>query len=535
MWYEESVLYQIYPLGFTDSPKNNDGIVVNRITKVNDWIDYFNDLSIDAILFNPVFKSDSHGYDTVDFRLIDERLGTNEDFKNTCNNLHKNNIKVILDGVFNHVGRNFWAFKDVLEHKENSIYRYWFKIDFNGNTVFNDGFYYQAWENHFELVELNLENDEVINYLFDCIKYWIEEFDIDGLRLDVAYCLSENFLRKLRTFTTDIKNDFYLVGETLHGDYSRIMNDSMLHSVTNYQAYKGLWSSFNSSNFFEIEHTFQEHYIRQYPDSKELNFVDNHDVNRIASVLSDSKHLPLIYGLLFSMVGTPCIYYGSEWGAKGDKHLGDEALRVSFEKPLTNELTSFITKLINIYHNSEALKYGKYQKLFLSNKQIVFERKSDNETIIVAINSEDNDFYANLNLHDKYAYDLISKTSTEINGGINIKGYSIAYYRLAVKKEESIIVDNQLINARNNINSIDKEMAVLFERRMRAVEEVIDYKLRNNMEIFDSSREEEVINKNLEYIKDKELKKYYREYIISNMEISKEYQKNIKNKLKKAE
>jgi monofunctional chorismate mutase len=530
MWYKQSVFYQIYPLGFTNSPKKNDGIVVNRISKVNDWINHFNSLGINTILFNPVFESDTHGYDTIDYRIIDQRLGSNQDFENVCNNLHKNNIKVVLDGVFNHVGRNFWAFKDVLENKENSKYQNWFKVDYNGNTVFNDGFYYKAWENHYELVELNLENDEVISYLFECIKYWIEEFDIDGLRLDVAYSLNEDFLRKLRTFTTSIKDDFYLVGETLHGDYSRIMNDSMLHSVTNYQAYKGLWSSFNSMNLFEIEHTFQEHYINKYPHTKELNFVDNHDVNRIATMLNNPEHLPLIYGLLFSMVGTPCIYYGSEWGTKGDKNFGDESLRVSFDKPVINDLSLFLTKLIDIYHNSSALKNGGYNKIFLTNKQLIFERKSEQETILVAINCEDTEFFAKFNYNGKYVYDLISNASVEINGGINLKAYSVAYYKLTDVKQESIKNDNQLVNARNSINSIDKEMAKLFERRMRAVEEVIDYKLKNNMNIFDSSREQEVINKNLEYIKDDKLKEYYREYITLNMEISKKYQKNIKNK-----
>jgi glycosidase/chorismate mutase len=530
MWYKESVFYQIYPLGFTNSPKKNDGIVVNRINKVNDWINHFNSLGINAILFNPVFESDTHGYDTVDFQIIDQRLGSNQDFKNICNNLHENNIKVVLDGVFNHVGRNFWAFKDLLENKENSKYHNWFKIDFNGNTVFNDGFYYKPWENHFELVELNLENDEVVNYLLDCIKYWIEEFDIDGLRLDVAYNLNEDFLRKLRIFTTSLKLDFYLVGETLHGDYSRIMNDSMLHSVTNYQAYKGLWSSFNSNNLFEIEHTFQEHYINKYPNTKELNFVDNHDVTRIASMLTNKEHLPLTYGLLFSMVGTACIYYGSEWGAKGEKNSGDDSLRVSFDKPVINDLSIFITKLINIYHNSQALKYGEYRKIFLTNKQLIFERKSDQETILVAINCEAKDFFAEFNYQSKYAYDLISDTAVEFNNGINLKGYSVAYYRLTNDKLDDKNNDNNLLkNARLNINDIDRQMAELFEKRMKAVEDVITYKLNNNLEIFDSSREEEVIKRNLEFIKDEKLKEYYFEYIKSNMEISKKYQKYLKD------
>ena len=193
MWYDESVFYQIYPLGFCGAPRENDGVTVNRIKKVNDWIEHIKSVGANAIYFSPLFESDRHGYDTRDYKKLDCRLGTNEDFKEVCENLHKNDIKIVLDGVFNHVGRGFWAFKDVQDKKWDSPYKDWFHINFDGNSCYNDGFWYEGWEGHFELVKLNLKNNDVVEYLFSCIDDWVKEFDIDGLRLDVAYCLDMDF------------------------------------------------------------------------------------------------------------------------------------------------------------------------------------------------------------------------------------------------------------------------------------------------------------------------------------------------------
>ena len=320
MWAYESVFYQIYPLGLCGAPYDNDGVLTHRILKVNDWIPHIKKLGANAIYFSPVFESDTHGYNTRDYTTIDKRLGTNEDFANVCSNLHKEGIKVVLDGVFNHVGRGFWAFQDVLKNRENSAYVNWFaRIDFNGNSNYNDGLWYEGWEGCYDLVKLNLYNEDVIQHIFSAIKGWVDEFDIDGLRLDVAYCLNHDFLRRLRSFCDSLKPDFFLLGETLHGDYNQIMNDEMLHSVTNYECYKGLYSSFNCMNMFEINHSLLRQFGPEnwtlYKGKHLLSFVDNHDVTRVASILNNTNHLPLIYTLAFGMPGIPCVYYGSEWGA----------------------------------------------------------------------------------------------------------------------------------------------------------------------------------------------------------------------------
>ena len=431
MWYKESVFYQIYPLGFCNAPLENDGKEVNRIKKVCDWIKHMVKLNVNAIYFSPIFESDKHGYDTRDYSKIDCRLGSNKDFANVCKKLHKNNIKVVLDGVFNHVGRGFWAFQDVLKNRENSKYKDWFNINFNSNNEYNDGLSYEGWEGHYELVKLNLSNEDVVNYLFSCIKGWIDEFDIDGLRLDVAYMIDREFLKKLRKYCDSLKEDFVLIGETIHGDYNQIVNDEMLESCTNYECYKGLYSSFNSLNMFEISYSLNRQFGPEnwtiYKGKNLISFVDNHDVTRIASMLTNKKHLPLIYGIMFAMPGIPCIYYGSEWGAEGRKEDGDEALRKSYEKPEFNELSMLISKLAKIHSSSKALCYGGYSNVVVTNKQLVFERMKDNEKIYIAINADENEYTAQFNGGDMV--DMLSGKEYNASSGINLKPYELLYLK----------------------------------------------------------------------------------------------------------
>ena len=433
MWAYESVFYQIYPLGFCGAPFENDGVLTPRIRKVIDWIPHIKNLGANAIYFSPVFESDTHGYNTRDFRKIDVRLGTNEDFADVCQALHKEGIKVVLDGVFNHVGRGFWAFQDVLEKRWDSPYKDWFHISFDGNSNYNDGLWYEGWEGNYDLVKLNLCHPDVKQHIFDSIRSWGEEFDIDGLRLDVAYCLDENFVRELRAFCDSLKPDFFLVGEMLHGDYNRLMNDSMLHSATNYECYKGLFSSFNSMNMFEIIHSLLRQFGPEnwtlYKGKHLLSFVDNHDVTRVASILQNPAHLPLIYALLFGMPGIPCIYYGSEWGAEGKKQDGDDALRPSFEQPIENDLTARITAMAKAHRESRALCYGGFKQLVLTNKQCIWERETDGERVLVAVNIDEQPYHAHFDARCGRAVDLITGEMHDFGGGSELPPYSAYFWK----------------------------------------------------------------------------------------------------------
>ena len=434
MWAYNSIFYQIYPIGFCGAPVHNDGVCVPRIRKLMDWSEYLQTLGVDSILLNPIFESDNHGYDTRDFKTIDCRLGTKEDFKEVCEDLHKHNVKIVLDGVFNHVGRGFWAFKDVQEKKWDSPYKDWFHISFDGNSCYNDGFWYEGWEGHFELVKLNLQNPAVVDYLMECVKYWIDEFDIDGLRLDVAYSLDHNFMRRLRSYTQELKPDFALIGEVLFGDYNIIVNDEMLHSCTNYECYKGLYSSFNSMNMFEIAHSLHRQFGSDqwciYRGKHLMTFVDNHDVTRLASILTNKKHIPLAYGLLMGMPGIPCLYYGSEWAEQGEKAPdNDYALRPCFEEPKPNELTEFIKKLIRVRQESDALCNGAYKNVVIQNHQLVFERCSEKERVIVAINAADYPYTANAGELNGTAADLLTGETVTMNGQLELKPYSVQYLK----------------------------------------------------------------------------------------------------------
>ncbi len=433
-WAYESVFYQIYPLGFCGAPFENDGVQTHKIKKVEEWIPHMKKLGINAIYFSPVFESDTHGYNTRDYKKIDVRIGTNQDFKEVCQRLHENGIRVVLDGVFNHVGRGFYQFQDVLKNRENSPYLNWFHINLGGNSNYNDGLWYEGWEGNYDLVKLNLQNGEVVHHILDAVQYWIDEFDIDGLRLDVAYCLDENFVRTLRSFTTERKADFFLLGEMLHGDYNRLMNDSMLHSATNYECYKGLYSSFNSMNMFEINHSLLRQFGPEnwtlYKGKHLLSFVDNHDVTRVASILSNEKHLPLIYAMCFGMPGIPCVYYGSEWGTRADKREGDPALRPCFEQPEWNELSEFISKLAEAKKNSEALNYGSFRSVLLTNRQCIFERASEHERVLVAINADEAPFTAHFDAGCGMATDLITGQPHDFGGGSELPPYSAAFWKM---------------------------------------------------------------------------------------------------------
>lgn len=435
MWAYESVFYQIFPLGFCGAPFENDGLLEHRILKVNEWIPHMKKLGMNGIYFSPVFESDTHGYNTRDYRKIDVRLGTNEDFAMVAGELHKNGIKVILDGVFNHVGRGFGPFQDVVKNRERSPYLDWFyRIDLGGNSYYNDGLWYEGWEGNFDLVKLNLRNEQVVEYLLESVRGWISEFDIDGLRLDVAYSLDESFVRRLRSFCDSLKQDFFLLGEMLHGDYKRLVNDEMLHSATNYECYKGLHSSFNSMNLFEIVHSLLRQFGPEnwtlYRGKHLLSFVDNHDVSRVASILDQEEHLPLIYALMFGMPGIPCVYYGSEWGCKGDKKDGDPGLRPCFPQPQWNALSEWIAQLASAREGSEALNYGDFRSVVLNNKQCIFERKTDKDRVLVAINGDSEEYVAHFDAGCGMAVDLITGEKHDFGGGSKLAPYSASFWKM---------------------------------------------------------------------------------------------------------
>ena len=537
MWAYENTFYQFYPLGLVGAPTYAPAVgdtaaedaerSQHRIKKLAAWAPYLRELGVGAIILNPVFASSWHGYDTRDLRQIDCRLGTNEDFVDVVKELHAHGVRILLDAVFNHVGRDFWAFRDVREKRWDSPYVNWFHISFDGNTHFNDGFWYEGWEGNQDLVKLNLQNPAVVDYLLDSVRMWRHDLGIDGLRLDVAYSLDHDFLRRLRGLAGELAAEpapaviteavaraeenaragapasdlaaarellsdrtFFLLGETLHGDYNQIMNDEMLHSCTNYECYKGLYSSFNSMNLFEIGHSLNRQFGPEqwciYRGKHLLAFSDNHDVSRLASILTNKRHLVPAYGLLLGMPGIPCLYYGSEWGQLGEKGQGHDAdmkLRPALDSPARaalveeehqiarlagttdqnaplgalscavahadmdelmgsgpNELTALIARMVSVRAGSRALGYGAYHNVNIQNKQLLFERVAEadgehpRERVLVAVNADDqpHTFYdgtLNCWFEDMLAEGPAGAHARELTGSFEVPAYGVVWLR----------------------------------------------------------------------------------------------------------
>ncbi|MGI8485708.1 MAG: alpha-amylase family glycosyl hydrolase, partial [Thermomicrobiales bacterium] len=336
-------------------------------------------------------------YDTTDYRTVDRRLGTNEDLKTLIDVYHQHGIRVILDGVFNHVSREFPQFRDLREHADQSAYRDWFhNISFEEQSPRGDPFTYEAWAGNFELVKLNLRNTEVRDYLFSVVREWFQEFSIDGLRLDATDVIDKEFLRDLAATCRDANHDCWLIGEVVHGDYREWAGPGMLDSVTNYECFKGLYSSLNDRNFFEIAHSLKRQFGPEgiYRDLLLYSFADNHDVDRVASLLKDDRNLFPLYALLFTMPGTPSIYYGSEWGYTGKKKGGNDGpLRPSFAWPVADEtkehpeLERWIARLAAIHHETPALQTGAYEEVHVNSEQLAFLRRGEHQVALVVVNA----------------------------------------------------------------------------------------------------------------------------------------------------
>lgn len=404
-WYDEAVFYHIYPLGMTGAPKQNSyGEPVHRLNMLLPWISHIKEIGCNAIYIGPLFESVGHGYETTDYKKLDSRLGTNEDLTNFVSECHKAGIRVILDGVFNHTGRDFFAFQDIKRNRENSQYKDWYcNVNFWGNNSFNDGFSYENWGGHDLLAKLNQHNMAVKDYICDVIRFWVSEFDIDGIRLDAADVMDFNYMQALRQTANEVKADFWLMGEVIHGNYSRWANDGTLHSVTNYMLHKAFYSAHNDHNYFEVAHTIK--YVSDMVGNR-LNlytFVDNHDVERIYTKLKNKAHFVPVHIMLYTLPGIPSIYYGSEFGIEGKKVQGsDDSLRPMLNYDdykgsiNSNPCARLIAALGKIRQSTPALSQGDYKELELQTTHFAYERTLDGFSVIVTVNNADNEVNFNL-------------------------------------------------------------------------------------------------------------------------------------------
>lgn len=395
----ECIFYQIYPIGFCDAPfVNTNEPAVNRISKIEKWIPHMKSIGVNTLYLGPVFESGRHGYDTHDYYLIDSRLGTNEDFIKVCKALKDAGISLILDGVFNHVGRGFFAVRDVLEKREKSPYCSWISgLRFDRDNSFGDKLFYDSWAGHEALVKLNLKNPDVKEHLLKAVDMWIDNFGIDGLRLDAADCIDHDFFRELRKRTKEKKPSFWLMGEiTDSDDYREWVNPEMLDSVTNYECYTLFFTSIKLKDLDIVAKGLRRQFGPQgvYKDILLYSFLDNHDVNRIVHMIKSKKNLKNLYTLMYTIPGAPAVYYGSEWGQKGKKEpRSDRALRpaIDVDNPeiIDRSLMEHLKTLSDIRQNSHAIKYGSYEELLVQKDAMAFARVSEKETKLVFINIAD--------------------------------------------------------------------------------------------------------------------------------------------------
>ena len=387
MWWNNSCFYHIHPMTYFDAPAKNDfsSPPTPRLKLLYETIDQIRDLGCNALYLGPLFESTSHGYDTVDY---------------------------------NHVGRNFWAFHKLRTKGTESPYKEWFRgIDFHHNNNHGDGFRYEGWEGHDSLVSLNLDNPDLRKHILKAVQWMVEDLNIDGLRLDVAYMLNRDFMGELSAFCKGLRNDFFLLGEMIHGNYTELVNERLLNSVTNYSAYKGLWSSHNDHNLFEIAHTlnnqFGEHGTCR--NLSLLNFADNHDVDRLASQLKKSEHLYPLYTIIFTMPGIPSIYYGSEWKAKGRRtSRSDAALRPPWHSIDRTDATLYrhIQKLADIRQRHPWLASASYKQLHIQNEELAFIRQGPDSDIVTALNIGEKEKTIKFSLPNAQHFEILTGTGS---------------------------------------------------------------------------------------------------------------------------
>lgn len=318
-WPDHAIWWHVYPLGFVGAEREAAAAPEPRLGRITGWLDHLVGLGCNGLALGPVFASETHGYDTVDHYRVDPRLGGEDDLRRLIEEASGRGVRVLLDGVFNHVGRGFVPFADVAAKGDASAYRKWFHADL------------RTFEGHDRLVTLNHAEPEVADYVTDVMTHWLER-GIDGWRLDAAYAVPPDFWRTVTDRVRARFPDAWLVGEVIHGDYAGAVKQAGFDSVTQYELWKAIWSSLNDRNFFELAHALDRH-NGMLATFAPQTFIGNHDVTRIATRLTERRDLAHALVILMTVGGVPSIYAGDEFafeGVKEDREGGDDAIRPPF-------------------------------------------------------------------------------------------------------------------------------------------------------------------------------------------------------------
>ena len=332
-WPDYSIWWHLYPLGFLGAERTAlppDEPARHCLPRLSNWLGYVVELGCNGLILGPVFASETHGYDTVDHFKIDPRLGTEDDLVQLVQAAKASGVRIVLDGVFNHVGRSFPAFADAVANADRSPYADWFRRETaDGAQQQADGF--RTFEGHHRLVELNHDSQDVVDYVAEVMNYWLDR-GIDGWRLDAAYRIQPTFWRRVLSEVRARHPEAWFSGEVIHGDYAGYAAESGLDTVTQYELWKAIWSGLNDRNFFELAWALKRHNAMLESFAPQT-FVGNHDVTRLASRLTDPRYLEHALVILLTVGGIPSIYAGDEramQGIKEDREGGDDAIRPAF-------------------------------------------------------------------------------------------------------------------------------------------------------------------------------------------------------------
>ncbi|OBG35323.1 alpha-amylase family protein [Mycobacterium sp. E3198] len=375
-WVAHAIWWQVYPLGFVgaypspEPPRPDE----HRLRRLVDWFDHAIALGASGIALGPIFAARTHGYDTTDHYRIDPRLGDDADFDFLVAEAHRRGLRVLLDGVFNHVGVDFARYREAAPG--------WF----SGGT----------FEGHSELITLNHDNPEVVDYTVDVMAHWLGR-GADGWRLDAAYIVPERFWAATLPRVRERHPDAWFVGELIHGDYAAVVEAATFDSATQYELWKAIWSGLNDGNFFELDWALQRH--NAFLDSfAPMTFIGNHDVTRIASRLERPEHVAHALVILLTVGGVPSVYAGDELGFRGvkeERYGGDDAVRPEFGSP-PMEVDAFGTEmwalhqfLVGLRRRHPWLHAASTTAARLDNRHYVYETRSGENALLVALNIDD--------------------------------------------------------------------------------------------------------------------------------------------------
>ncbi|MDN3483505.1 alpha-amylase family glycosyl hydrolase [Arthrobacter sp. APC 3897] len=401
-WVRHVLWWHVYPLGFTGAEKAalTEAVpgVRHRLPHLTAWLDYAVELGLSGIALGPVFASETHGYDTADYYRIDPRLGDDADFDTLISEARARGLRVLLDGVFNHTGRTFAPFREALEQGPEAPASNWFSFSWPDGWTPGTEPGYADFEGHHQLVALNHAEPAVAEFVADVMKHWLRR-GVDGWRLDAAYAVPSAFWARV---LDDVRSEFpeaYFVGEYIHGDYPAEVENGNLDSVTQYELWKAIWSSLTDANFYELAAALERH--NNFLDTfVPLTFAGNHDVTRIASRLEpapgeSASRLAHALVLLFTLPGTPAVYYGDEQGYRGikeDRAGGDDDIRPVFPagpgelSGLGRPVYQLHRDLIGLRRRHPWLHDARTRVHELTNEQLVYEVHDDGNSLFVALN-----------------------------------------------------------------------------------------------------------------------------------------------------